>query len=166
MLVAHYIGDHAQDALNVRLGCALTKLVQKGPYKNVTHCEAILKNWGGGVADIASSSLRDNGVRIKERVILKPTNWIIANVELWDAEEARAWFVQHKGEPYDSRGAWATVMPGHHRDGAHFCNESVGESVGSFLTPYCYTPSEFAAITLSFGKLWTKEFFAQAIMPA
>lgn len=42
MKTAHYIGDHAGDTLLVRTGWALTRLVQRGDWRNVTHCEAIL----------------------------------------------------------------------------------------------------------------------------
>lgn len=42
MKIAHYIGDHAGDTLLVRTSWALTRLVQRGDWRNVTHCEAIL----------------------------------------------------------------------------------------------------------------------------
>lgn len=159
MLVALYIGNHAQDTLSVRLGWFLTRLVQKGPYGIVTHCEAILRDYGGGVADIASSSLRDGGVRIKERVQLNPANWWIVNVQQWDAGASREWFVEHKGAPYDKRGAVATVLPGHDGEG-YFCDEAVAASVG-WKTPQCFTPAQWAAICFSLGREWSAQFFLQ-----
>lgn len=158
MLVALFIGDHSQDALNVRLGCWLTRQVQKGKYGVVTHCEAILHAYPGGIADIASSSVRDGGVRIKEREQLDPANWWIVDVPQWDVEQARAWFAANLGAPYDWRGAWAAVMPGHHRDGEFFCNEAVGYSVG-LLEAFTFTPSQFAAICFTLGRDVTAQFF-------
>lgn len=158
MLVAHYVGDHAKDALSVRLGWAATRMVQKGRFGIVTHCEAVLHSYGQGVADIASSSLRDGGVRIKERVRLDPTHWLIADVPMWSAALSEDWFGEHDGELYDWRGAWATVMPGHHRSGERFCNEAVGASVG-LLEPHTFTPAQFAAICFTLGRDVTAQFF-------
>lgn len=158
MLIALYTGNHSKDAWNVRLGWWLTRLVQKGQYGRVTHCEAILRDYGrGGRADIASSSVRDGGVRIKADVALDPASWIIVRVPEWSEDFARDWFVLHEGAPYDWLGAWATVMPGHHGKG-FFCNEAVAASVG-LLDPFIFTPSQFAAICLTLGRDVTSEFF-------
>ena len=159
MLVAHYIGNHASDALYVRLGWAATRLVQTGDYRRVTHCEVIL---GGNCnkAVIASSSWRDGGVRIKQDVKLNPANWLIADVPRWDVHVAALWFVEHEGEPYDVRGALATVLPGHHGKG-YFCNESALASIG-WKCPQIYGPAQYAAICFSLGSDFTQEFFALA----
>jgi hypothetical protein len=158
MLVSLYIGNHAADALYVRLGWALTRLVQKGDFDRVTHCESIL---GGDCnsAVIGSSSLRDGGVRTKHDVKMDPANWLIADVPMWDAMRAAQWFADHDGEEYDERGALATVLPGHHSSIRWFCNEAVGASAG-LLTPETFTPSTFAAVCFTFGRDVTAEFFS------
>lgn len=157
MLVALYIGDHAGDVLYVRLGWALTRLAQKGAFARVTHCEAILGVHADGTADIASSSLRDGGVRIKQGVRLDPAHWLIADVPQWDDVRSATWFFDQDGAPYDWRGALATVLPGHASEG-YFCNEAVAASAG-LQTPQCFTPAQFAAICLSFGRDVTAQFF-------
>jgi hypothetical protein len=163
MLIAHYIGNHSADPLNVRLGWACVRLVQKGAFSRVTHCEAILREYGAGVADIASSSLRDGGVRKKENVALDPGNWKIADVPLFDAAKAAEWFAEHDGAPYDFRGALATVLPGRTQAGHFFCNYSVGAAPGVLLTPECFTPAQFAAICFSLGRDVTDEFFNKPV---
>lgn len=55
MLVALFVGDHKADTLAVRLGWWLTRRAQKGAFKCVTHCEAILAG-DASAATIASSS--------------------------------------------------------------------------------------------------------------
>lgn len=148
MRVALYVGDHAGDDLLTRAGWRLTRLVQKGEFGLVTHCEAVLRQDPTGAVDIASSSVRDGGVRIKQGVFLQPESWWLVDVPAWSADRARDWFVAHAGAPYDWRGAWATVMPGHRRAGEWFCNEAVGAAAG-LRTPEVFTPSQFAAICVS-----------------
>lgn len=76
MKVALYCGDHKNDTLAVRLGWALTRLVQKGNYANVTHCEAILDENADGTVTIASASIRDGfRVRTKHNVTLTTENF-------------------------------------------------------------------------------------------
>lgn len=157
MLVAHYIGDHKGDAFLVRAGWFLTRLVQKGDYKNVTHCEAIHKLHSDGSVTIASSSLRDKGVRSK-RVRLNPDHWMIVDVPQWDVKQSIKFFKEHDGDAYDFRGALATVLPGTQDPKRMFCNESVGASVG-LKTPHCFHPAQFAAICLTLGYDVTESFF-------
>jgi hypothetical protein len=158
MLIAHFVGNHAADTLAVRAGWALTRLVQKGEFGRVTHCEAILRDYGGGLADIASSSVRDGGVRIKSKVPMTHGNWLMTSVPMWLEDFSRSWFERYAGAPYDWRGAFATVMPGHDRGTEFFCSEAVGASVG-LVTPQAFTPAQFAAICMSFGRNVTDEFF-------
>lgn len=159
MKVALYIGDHKQDALMVRLGWWITRMGQKGEYAQVTHVEAILAEHADGSVDIGSSSIRDGGVRIKERVFLNQDHWIIADVPKWSAKKARKWFVEHAGEKYDTRGAFATAFPIQWtQPNRWFCNQAVGASAG-MKSPEVFGPSQFAAAILSFGSNVTAEFF-------
>ncbi len=145
MKIAFYIGDHDKDTWSVRLGWWLTRLVQKGQFKQVTHVEAILAEHEDGSVTIGSSSLRDGGVRMK-RCFLTLEHWIIIDVPQWDATKAAAWFVEHDGQPYDWRGAFASCMPfdwGDHNE--WFCNEAVAAAVG-FKSPEIFGPAQFAEI--------------------
>lgn len=158
MLTAHYIGDHASDTLAVRLGWWLTRLVQKGPYGNVTHTEAIHAEHDDGSVTIASASVRDGGVRSK-RVTLNPAHWIVIDVPQWAVVESCALLKRTEGWPYDWRGALALFLPGSQDDTASFCNEWVG-------TPFLkasgtFSPSQFSAICLSIGVDVTAKFFAE-----
>lgn len=158
MLVAHFIGSHTKDTPGVRLGWWLTRLVQKGKYKEVTHCEAILAEHEDGSVTIGSSSVRDWGVRIK-RCHLAPGNWLIADVPQWDRIEAAVWFAYHNGDPYDWRGAFASCMPFSWSEGSEwFCNEAVGDSV-RLASPEIFGPAQFASVCFSVGVDVTEEFF-------
>lgn len=151
MKVALRIGSHAGDPWNMRLGAWLTRLVQKGRYGDVTHCEAILGENADGTVRIASSVMRDGGVRIKDGVRLDPALWMVVDVPQWDSRRALAWFNQHAGEPYDWRGALATVLPGHAEGGRWFCSAAVLASVG-WQTPANFTPAHLAGIAYSLSK--------------
>ena len=143
----------------MRLGWALTRLVQWGKFARVTHSEAILFEFADGSVLIASSSARDGGVR--EKVArLNPDHWLIIDVPGWDVQKSCAWFNAHKELPYSWIGALKAGMPilsflpsG---NGA-FCNQAVGAAhmSGSDL----FTPAEFATICMSIGTDVTAEFF-------
>ena len=145
----------------MRLGWALTRLVQWGKFARVTHSEAILFEFADGSVLIASSSARDGGVR--EKVArLNPEHWIIFEVPGWDVQKSCAWFNALKGLPYSWIGALKAGMPilsflpsG---NGA-FCNQAVGAAHmgGSDL----FTPAEFATICIDIGTDATAEFFAR-----
>lgn len=157
MKVALYIGDHAQDSLSARIGWWLTRHTQKGPYGDVTHVEAIHAEHSDGSVTIASSSLREHGVRSKV-VMLNPSHWQIANVGLWDLSASIELLARTAGKPYDWRGALATRLPGGDASAAWFCNEWVGYP---FLRASAtFGPHHFAAICLSIGKDETRDFFA------
>jgi hypothetical protein len=143
--IALFIGNHTKDTPSVRLGWWLTRLVQKGDYRNVTHVEAILAEHEDGSVTIGSASLRDGGVRMK-KCHLNPEHWDIVDVPQWDAEKANQWFIEHDGEPYDWRGAFASCMPFSWGEWDEwFCNGAVGASVG-LKCPEIFGPSQFAAI--------------------
>lgn len=159
MKVALYIGNHAADGLLARLGWWITRRVQKGPYAHVTHVEAIHAEHADGTVTIASSSLRDGGVRSK-RVALNPQHWQIVDVGLWDVAQSVELFSRTNGLPYDWRGAVATVFLGSEDRTRWFCNEWVGEAfIRSSAT---FGPHHFAAICLSLGRDVTEEFFRGA----
>jgi len=151
MKIALYIGNHTKDNPSVRLGWWLTRLVQKGEFYNVTHVEAILAEHDDGSVTIGSASIRDGGVRTK-RCTLTPEHWIIVDVPKWSVVKARKWFADHAGEPYDTRGAFASAMPIQWAQKNHwFCNQAVGASVG-MNSPEIFGPSQFAAICHTFNK--------------
>ncbi|MDB5885018.1 MAG: hypothetical protein JWR74_1189 [Polaromonas sp.] len=156
MKVALYIGDHAADGLMARLGWWVTRLVQKGAYGHVTHCEAIHAEHDDGSVTIASASLRDGGVRSK-RVKLDPAHWWIVDVPQWDAARSIDFLAETVGMKYDLRGAVATVFLGSQDAARWFCNEHVAapflRSSGTF------GPHHLTAICLSLGDDITDEFF-------
>lgn len=150
MKIALYVGKHTGLPWNVRVSGWLIRLAQKGALDNVSHVEAILTEYPDGTVDIGSSVAMDGGVRVK-RTTLNPAEWRIVDVPEWDAVLARKWFEQHAGEPYDWRGAIASMLPGHRKSGRWFCNEAVGASVG-VIEPHTFTPCTFAALCLTFGR--------------
>lgn len=160
MLVAHYIGAHKGDTLAARLGWACVRAVQRGEFKRVTHSESILAEHDDGTVTIASSSLRDGGVRAK-RVSLKPGHWLIADVPQWDVLRALELLDETEGMPYDLFGAMATVLPTRQKSGSYFCSEWVA---APFLrSPQTFGPAQLAAITMSIGRDVTAEFFASRV---
>lgn len=91
MLIAHYIGP-AKPVWMAHLGWWAIHTGQKGPFDDATHTEAIHAVHGDGTFTIASSSLDDKGVRVKERVRLTPGHWIVTDVPMWDVELSKAWY--------------------------------------------------------------------------
>ena len=110
----------------------LVRFIDRGPY---SHCELVFSD---GVS--ASSSYIDNGVRFKV-IDYNPAHWDF--IELPDSLEANArqWFREHDGEPYD---LWGNVRFafGLARDseGKSFCSEALMSSIG-FSDAYRYGPS-------------------------
>lgn len=164
MYVLCYIGDHANDGFTARAGWATVRAAQVGAtYKRVTHVEAVLAGKGRN-ATIASSSLRDGGVRTKVNPDLDPSKWIVFYVPAWDVERAIDWFAEHDGEEYDIAGAVASVawfLP--HVQGRWYCNESIGASQG-LVDPHRMTPAAFCALmcALPGTRRADEEFFAES----
>lgn len=158
MIIAHYTGDHSGDSWPARLGVALTRFGQKGPYGHVTHTEAIHAEHTDGTVTIASASLRDGGVRDKQ-VLLNPDHWFVTDVPQWGVQASIDLLAKTRGCPYDLWGAIATQLPGTQSSTAYFCNEWVGtpflKAAGTF------GPHQFAAICMSIGQDITTEFFNQ-----
>lgn len=157
MKTALFIGDHSGDTLSVRAGWALTRMVQRGAYRQVTHTEMILDEMADGSVLIGSSSLRDGGVRIK-KTKLTPGHWLIVDVPSWDVGQSFKWFEKHKGDQYDLRGALATVLPGSQYYDRWYCSEACAASVG-IVEPQLFGPAQYAAIAMSLGKDATEDFF-------
>lgn len=163
MLIAHYIGEHQGDPLLTRLGWYVTRKTQKGPYGRVTHTEAIHELHADGSVTIASSSLRDKGVRPKV-AFLNPEHWLIADVPSWDVALSHAHLLATQGQPYDWRGAWATRMPGVENPDQWFCNEWV--AFPYLQASATFGPHHLAAITFSIGRDVTVDFFGErAVAP-
>ena len=158
MKVCLYIGNHAADGWLARLGWRITRRVQKGPYSNVTHVEAIHAEHADGSVTIASASLRDGGVRSKQ-TLLDPANWLIVDVPLWDVARSVDLLATTKGAAYDWRGAVATVFLGSPNPHKWFCSEWCAAPF--VKAPATFSPSQFAAICLSLGRDVTQEFFNQ-----
>lgn len=161
MIVLAYIGNHRKDGITARIGWGLVRLAQIGAkYRRVTHVESLLVGpWHS--ASIASSSLREGGVRIKRDVRLTPGHWIAIDVPAWDTEDAIDWFAEHEGQPYDWRGALATALwflP--HGVRSWFCNEAVAAPHG-VVDGHRLTPAAFIALALSMpgSRVITEEFF-------
>ena len=108
MIILGYIGDHSTDTLSVRLGWGITRWVQRGQYRQVTHTESVLRGTNYKCCTIASSSVRDGGVRIKRNVTLSKGNWIAVDVPSWDVWLAVTWVTARLGAKYDWLGALAT----------------------------------------------------------
>ena len=164
MIILAYIGNHRKDGTAARIGWALVRLAQIGAkFRRVTHVESLLAGpWHS--ATIASSSLRDGGVRIKRDVRLTPGHWIAINVPAWDTEDAIDWFEHHQGQRYDWRGALATVfwfLPQSLLE--WFCNEAVAAPHG-VVDGHRLTPAAFVALALSVpgSRVITEEFFKGA----
>jgi hypothetical protein len=161
MIILGYIGNHAGEGFRRRAGREIIRLGQLGyTHRDVTHVEMLLRGtWDN--ADIASSSLMDGGVRIKQGVRLNPAHWIAISVPGWDEPEASGWFFAHKGEPYDSRGALGSVLYGFGANDGWFCNEACGASVRQ-LDPHKMPPAGFINYCLgqSGARIVTAEFFA------
>jgi hypothetical protein len=158
MLIAHYIGSHRGDTLLTRLGWALVRVVQRGPWRRVTHVEAIHEVHDDGTVTIASSSLREGGVRSK-RVKLNPAHWLIVDVPQWDVRSSIEALEYSRGSHYDWRGAAATVLPFRQSTKGYFCTEWV--ALPFLHASHLFGPAQLAAITMSLGEDITESFFAQ-----
>lgn len=156
MKIALYTGDHSGDSWTSRAGYYIINLMQKGPYSGITHVEAILFEYPDGTVTMASSSAMDGGVRQKT-LRLNPLNWRIVDIPQWDVAKSIDYLEKTRGRKYDWRGAIATVFIGSDNKLKEFCNEWVGEP--HLFAAETFTPSQFAAISLSIGKEITTEFF-------
>lgn len=160
MKLAFYTGGHQEDNFLTRMVGSLTRMVQKGPYGQFTHVEAIHAEHDDGTTTIASASMHDGGVR-SVRTILNPAHWCIVDTPCWDVNDSIELLSRTCGAKYDIRGAIATAFIGHHETDRWFCSEWVGE-------PYLkasanFGPHQLAAIALSFGDDVTSRFFQRQV---
>ena len=152
MLIAHYIGP-AKPGILAHIGWHFIVLGQKGPHDRCTHTEAIHAVHEDGTVTIASSSLVDKGVRVKERVLLNPGHWIITDMPMWDVAKSVAYFDEAiaAGVRYDKHGALATLLPGKQRGDKVFCTEAV---FAPFIPDaHYFTPAAGLALCLGLGRL-------------
>jgi hypothetical protein len=149
MIVLGYIGDHKKDTLLVQAGWALTRLMQTGKHKRVTHTECVHAGSNYKLCTIASSSARDHGVRTKENIALTKGNWIALDVPSWSIEPSQAWFKAYDGCAYDWLGAAGTKLPFlrnlHYSVERFFCNETTPKAlpVSRIANPHALTPAKF-----------------------
>lgn len=145
MIILGYIGNHAKDTTPVRVGWWFTRLVQTGPHKRITHTESVLKGLNYKLCTIASSSVRDGGVRIKPDILLTKGNWAAYDAPSFDPIKSRHWFEAHDGEAYNMIGAIATQLPPLRSLAlmlaGYFCNWSCLASCG-LKHAYKETPSQ------------------------
>jgi hypothetical protein len=140
-----YKGNHDKDTWLVRFGWWLTRRMQRGEFKQITHTEVILAGDNYKRCSIASASVRDGGVRIKENLSLTKGNWLAYEVAKFDAARSRYWFEAHVGEKYNIVAAAATKLTWFQGIAlglaGWFCNWSCLASCG-LLGAYKETPSQ------------------------
>lgn len=123
----------------------LVRWWERGPY---SHCELIFSD---GLA--ASSSYMDGGVRFK-RIVFNPDNWdFIELPENFDESAARAWFVEHEGEPYDLRGNLSFALDFIPNDPSKsFCSKALGAALG-IIESWRLGPNGLAAVLIFYIKI-------------
>ena len=105
-----------------------------------SHVEMVF--YGPGDKPICwSSSHRDKGVR-KKVIDLASGHWDLLDLpEQFDEDEALAWFIRHRDQPYDVAGLFGFVLPWktHDKD-KWFCSEAVAAALG-FPKPHKFSPN-------------------------
>lgn len=99
-----------------------------GPY---SHCELVIRTDSAGVSLCASSSFRDDGVRLKQ-IVLDPDHWDFLDVP-FDVDEAHVmqWMLLHEDDEYDTLGLAGHVWrrgTGNRRK--RICAQAVAEMLG------------------------------------
>ena len=167
MITLHSIAPPRGD-IEARAGYYATRLGQRayGPeLSRITHTELLIAGpWYS--ASIASSSIVDDGVRIRHGVRLNPAHWIALERPLPQDYEASLvdWFIRNQGKPYDLRGAGGCVMPAlvQHNNGAYYCTESVA-SAARYEAPHTLCPAAFYLSERALGAIdVTQDFFKGA----
>jgi len=160
MKILAFVGKHDKDDWSARLGWAIVRLAQLGArYKRTTHVESLFVGpWYS--ATIASSSVRDGGVRIKRDVRLDPKNWLVIDMPMWSEEDAIDWHALHARSKYSWLGSMSTILWFLPRDRSRRnCVSAVGEPHG-VIDVHRMTTAAFVALCFTLGgKDVTAEFF-------
>lgn len=113
------------------------RVIDRGPY---SHCELV---FGDGLS--ASASYIDGGVRFK-RIAYDPSHWDFVQLPQYLETQARKWFDEHEGEPYDLMGNIRFVLPFlPDSEKGSFCSEAVAAALG-FREPWRFGPNGLAAV--------------------
>ena len=134
MQLAFYKGPAS--TFGQRLFHRLVCMVTGGRY---SHVELVID----GVCHSASS--RDGGVRSKV-VDFSSGRWDLVDLPAYlvsvSADDARAWFAAHNGQPYDTPGLLGFLLPWRvERPSAYFCSEAVMAALG-YAEPWQYSPAD------------------------
>lgn len=134
------------------------RLVRWWTRSDFSHAELIFSD---GMA--ASASYMDGGVRVK-RIDFDPAHWDFVELPAHLEPAARAWFVEHAGQPYDLLGNLHFLLgPIADDRGKWFCSESIAAALG-MPDPWRYDPGVLASSLSSFG--WTTQDFDLTKSPA
>lgn len=100
----------------------LIRCIDKGLY---SHVEIVFSD-----GTCASASFMDKGVRFKQ-IFLDPTKWDVLDISWANETEARKWFENNEGKPYDLLGniRFLFGFVGH-SESSSFCSEAVAEAIG------------------------------------
>lgn len=118
-----------------------------------SHCEVIITD--GPITSpqlCASSSFRDNGVRLKE-ILLDPDYWDIIEVPGLDVQKSHDWFESNTGCAYDTIGLLSPFAPVTKTKNAYFCSEAIMCSIGSD-EGWRFTPNAAARVFEIMGGQW------------
>lgn len=107
----------------------------RSPY---SHCELVF-GYRLGIAECATSSKMDGGVRLK-KMILNPDHWDIVDLPWADVRAARNWFELHDGERYDVQGLLGFIAPISGRGSEWFCSEACAAALG-YDEPWRFSPA-------------------------
>lgn len=93
-----------------------------------SHCEIILEHYPNGWALCVSSSMMDEGVRVKLINIATP-DWVVITVKMdITIDDAWQWFWQHSSAKYDYAGAIRYRVPFLKQNPKKkYCSEAVAE---------------------------------------
>lgn len=101
------------------------KLIRLVTCQKYSHCELVIDGL------CYSSSMRDNGVRMKY-INLDPKSWDVYELpQYYDQALALTWFIKHVGKKYDMLGAITSVLPFNiNIPNRFFCSEACAEMLG------------------------------------
>jgi uncharacterized protein YycO len=81
-----------------------------------------------------ASAILDGGVRFEDAGVENfsdPTLWTIVDCSMFSEDDARNWFTEHNGLPYDLEGDIHFVLGFvHHQADHYFCSAAVGTALG------------------------------------